>query len=447
MIAFAVAVSDPETYARGAVPGLRRVIEEGAPVAELTADGGSLHACYDEALEHFAGLDDLEALVFLHQDAELLDHDFCDRVRAELADPEVAVCGAVGARDVTSLAWWDGEVVGRVTETRGEVTGAQAPADADAVDGLLMVLSPWAVRELRFTHEGAAGFDGYDVDLCFQARAAGRRVRVMDTAVHHHCREDRVVDEGWHAADGAFRERWGTTPPPTTPGRPRAAGAHTVDDVVAGYYDNVRPEMLERIPLSARTFLDIGCGSGGLGAAVAARQGARTIGIEVVPEIAAIARTRLDEVIEDDLDEIVALPVERGALDAVVLGDVLEHLNDPARVLKLVREHLSPQGVVIISIPNIGHWSVVGPLLGHDRFTYEQAGLLDKSHVHFFTRHEALVMLDEVGLVPTEIGASVLPLAAGCEPLVDAAVALGADRVQAEQRLSVYQYLITARRR
>ena len=215
MIAFAIAVADPTTYASAAVPGLRRAAEPDSPIAELTADRGSLHACYDEALEHFAALDDLEALVLLHQDTELLDHDFCARVRAELADPEVAVCGVVGARGVHRLDWWAGELVGRVAETRGVVAGLPAPDDADAVDGLLLVLSPWAVRRLRFAHPGADGFDGYDVDLCFQARAAGRRVRVMDTAVHHHCRADRTCDEAWHRAAGRFRERWGDAEPLT----------------------------------------------------------------------------------------------------------------------------------------------------------------------------------------------------------------------------------------
>lgn len=208
MIAFASCIASPEVFAARALPGLRRVAEPDLQFAELSTTTSILEA-YNEALEHFAAVDELEALVLLHEDAELLDSEFCVLVRNALRDPEVAVIGAVGARAVTSLAWWRGEVAGRVVETRGVIDMGFADPVVDAVDGLLLVLSPWAVRNLRFDAQTFTGFHAYDVDLCFAARAAGRKVVVANLPVVHHTKGGYGDETAWAAADAAFRAKWG----------------------------------------------------------------------------------------------------------------------------------------------------------------------------------------------------------------------------------------------
>ena len=207
MIAFATCVGTPETLAACAAPGLRRAMEPDSVFAELTTDR-SIHEAYNEALSHFAAVDALEALVLLHEDTELLDADFCARVRSVLRDPSVALAGAVGASDVTSLRWWEGRVAGCAAETRGVVTGSPAPCDVDCVDGLLMVLSPWAIANLRCDTERFTGFHAYDADLCFTARAAGRRVVVAELNVFHHTKGGYGDEAAFAAADAAFREKW-----------------------------------------------------------------------------------------------------------------------------------------------------------------------------------------------------------------------------------------------
>jgi hypothetical protein len=207
VIGFASCIASRDVFLRRALPGLREAAEADSPIAELSTSD-SIFVAYNEALDHFAGMDDLEALVLLHEDAELLQADFCTRVRSALADPAVAIVGAVGARDVRSLAWWDGELAGAVTETRGRVDHGFARTDVDAVDGLLLVLSPWAVRRLRFDAAGFTGFHGYDVDLCFQARAAGRAVRVADLPVLHHTKGGLGDADAWRRADATFRAKW-----------------------------------------------------------------------------------------------------------------------------------------------------------------------------------------------------------------------------------------------
>jgi 2-polyprenyl-3-methyl-5-hydroxy-6-metoxy-1,4-benzoquinol methylase len=214
------------------------------------------------------------------------------------------------------------------------------------------------------------------------------------------------------------------------------------------YYEWPRPELRERVPFDAKLVLDVGCGRGALGSALKEeRPGIRVYGIEYVPDAAEIAASRLDDVIVADLDAVDALPDRWEPFDAIVCGDVLEHLRDPAHALQLLRDALAPDGVLVASIPNIKHWSVVYPLLVKDRFTYQDAGLLDRTHVHFFTLEEIDAMSTACGLEVASLGTVSQPMPPGLGPLLDAAVALGADRPETEARLGAYQYLLVSRAR
>ena|ERR1035438_450297 len=211
------------------------------------------------------------------------------------------------------------------------------------------------------------------------------------------------------------------------------------------YYEWSRPELRALVPAGARLVLDVGCGRGALGAALKAdRPELRVHGIEYVAEVAAVAAERLDDVIAADLDALERMPAHWQPFDAVICGDVLEHLRDPARALTVLRDGLAPDGVLIASIPNIKHWSVVHPLLVLDRFTYEDCGLLDRTHVHFFTLEEIDAMFSACGLAVQSIAAVVQPMPPALAPLLEAAVALGAERAETEARLSAYQYVLVA---
>lgn len=218
MIAFATAIGTREVFERHARPGVAACSEPGSPLAEIECD--SLFTGYNEALDHFATVEDLEALVLLHEDVELCDPGICDVLRARFAsDPAIAVIGAIGARGVRSLCWWEGEMRGRVLETRGLIDHGGGCHDVDSVDGLLLALSPWAVRSLRFDAERFHGFHGYDVDFCLQARAAGRRVVTEDLALVHHTRGGIGDGEDFWRADALLREKWAAR------GRPMASDA------------------------------------------------------------------------------------------------------------------------------------------------------------------------------------------------------------------------------
>ena len=214
MIVFASCVADEEKFLRCAAPGLGLAMEDDSAFVRL-AHPTSLFAAYNGVLDAVAGREDVEAVVFLHEDTEIRDPAFVAKLRAVLRDPAVAVAGVVGARGVTSLAWWEGTCFGRVDESRGLIDHGGGTHDVDAVDGLLLALSPWAVRHLRFDTERFIGFHGYDLDLCFQARAEGRRVVVMDTDVCHHTKGGYGDVAAYQAADAAWRAKWAA--PSATP--------------------------------------------------------------------------------------------------------------------------------------------------------------------------------------------------------------------------------------
>jgi SAM-dependent methyltransferase len=150
-------------------------------------------------------------------------------------------------------------------------------------------------------------------------------------------------------------------------------------------------------------------------------------------------------VIEADLDQLEELPFERRSFDAMVFGDVLEHLHDPHRLLRALRPWLADGGALVCSIPNVGHWSVVLPLLTQDRWPYADAGLLDRTHVHFFTLAEADLMLRECGFAIESAATTTLPQPppAAVEHLTRFLTALGSDE-SAGRRLTAYQYLLVA---
>ena len=140
--------------------------------------------------------------------------------------------------------------------------------------------------------------------------------------------------------------------------------------------------------------LDLGC-SGGLLSQRARALGHRVLGVDVkeLPE----EREPLDGFIQANLDH--GLPrevVEEGPFDIVMAGDLLEHVREPGLVLGDAHRILAPGGVLILSVPNFGHWYVRGrAVLGI--FDYDRRGLLDQTHVHFFTRRSLERELRQAG--------------------------------------------------
>lgn len=150
------------------------------------------------------------------------------------------------------------------------------------------------------------------------------------------------------------------------------------------YYLHARPEIVELIPITAQRILDVGCGAGGLSATLKARQTAEIHGVEIVEQAAAHARHHLDHVWNCGIEA--ALPeLPDGYYDCIVIADVLEHLLDPLFVLTELKKKLTSNGTLIASIPNIQNWGTLSELL-QGKWDYRSEGILDRTHLRFFTR-------------------------------------------------------------
>ena len=217
MIAFGSCVGSEDRFARYALPGITRAVG-GDPVVLVRRQEDSIFPAYNSILDEAEGLAGLEALILLHEDTEIHDPRLEARIQRLFEDDSIGLAGAIGASNVSSLAWWEGERHGRVSwngpgperAVRIDDFGAET-ADVDCVDGLLLVLSPWVVRHLRFDDQTFRGFHGYDVDFCFTVRRAGKRVVVSDFPLHHHDRVHLGFSDrhGFSQADIRWRAKWG----------------------------------------------------------------------------------------------------------------------------------------------------------------------------------------------------------------------------------------------
>jgi Glycosyltransferase like family len=219
VITFGTAITDGDVYRDCAEPGIRVAAESDSEVIALEPAGPvsrNLNLLVDRA----AGRDDLEALVLVSEEVEIADPGFCATIRQQLRDPNVAVIGCLGASGVRSIAWWEGSASrARVVHCYPEHGGGEiaafawtrprpAPAEVDVVDGRLIVLSPWAVRNLRFDETLSLNY-GYDVDFCLRARAAGRKVMTADVRVTYHGPLELVREpELWIEAHIGMAARW-----------------------------------------------------------------------------------------------------------------------------------------------------------------------------------------------------------------------------------------------
>lgn len=164
------------------------------------------------------------------------------------------------------------------------------------------------------------------------------------------------------------------------------------------YFSHARREIWPLLPRHASRALEVGCGAGHT-LSLLKKQGLCdwACGIEISPAAAGQAAQRLDKVVQGNI-EVMDLPVEAGSIDLLLCLDVLEHLIDPWDALKRLSTLLSKSGVLIASIPNVRHFGVLLPLMIRGRWDYLDSGILDRSHLRFFTRDTAIELIKSSGL-------------------------------------------------
>lgn len=202
MIAYGCCVGSWEKFQRNVVPRTenRRVIASSGHLGIVAAYNMILEAVQDEH--------DLEALVLLHDDLELLDPDAEAKLTAPLADPTVGLVGVAGGGG-DSIYWWNHSPVGHQRTDVRLIDFGTREGDVTLIEGSVMVLSPWVVRNLRFDPR-FTWFHGYD-EIGMQVKFHGKRAVVVDVATHHHNSEGYTSEysaERCREAAELYREKW-----------------------------------------------------------------------------------------------------------------------------------------------------------------------------------------------------------------------------------------------
>lgn len=162
------------------------------------------------------------------------------------------------------------------------------------------------------------------------------------------------------------------------------------------YCKRHRHEMEDFLPQSIKTILDIGCGSGAFGEALKEKIGTEVWGVEINNKAAEEATKRLDKVLIGDICDLY-FQLPDGYFDCIVFNDVIEHLTNPYKVLVQIKSKLNSNGVVLCSIPNVRYYENLFNLLIRKQWKYEEQGILDKTHLRFFTERSIKNMFDMLG--------------------------------------------------
>jgi 2-polyprenyl-3-methyl-5-hydroxy-6-metoxy-1,4-benzoquinol methylase len=210
----------------------------------------------------------------------------------------------------------------------------------------------------------------------------------------------------------------------------------------AGYVPlNERPHgghaKLLRLVGEGKRVLDIGCSSGYL-ARPLVQSGCTVVGIEQDPVAAEQAREVCTEVLVGDAEEM-ELPFEPASFDVLLCGDLVEHLRDPQRFLTRIRPFLRPDGRLVLTTPNVANWANrLGLLVG--RWRYTDRGILDRTHLHLFTRATLVETLERAGYRVVELDYTVPVPGIGTAGVEGAAHAVGRLRPS----LFAYQFVVSA---
>ncbi|MCI3986671.1 class I SAM-dependent methyltransferase [Bacillus vallismortis] len=214
------------------------------------------------------------------------------------------------------------------------------------------------------------------------------------------------------------------------------------------YYKGINRKLFDLVGPHAKNILEVGCAEGLFGAAVKEKTNCSYYGIESYPPAAEKAAHHIDEVIMGDI-ETLKLPFQKNTFDHIIFGDVLEHLKDPWAVLGNLKPYVKETGSILASIPHIGHISIFESLLS-GKWTYTQAGLLDKTHLRFFTLQEMKKMFHETGYNISQI--EPIPFTTDyyekmISKLAYVRACMGIHYTDFEEEVRAYQYVIKAEKR
>lgn len=164
------------------------------------------------------------------------------------------------------------------------------------------------------------------------------------------------------------------------------------------YFTNVRRDILHLLPEYMDRVFEVGCGAGDTLAYLKAESRCRwASGLELFPEAAKAAKYKIDQILVGNI-ETMELPFDESSLDTILCLDVLEHLVNPWALVARIHRLLKPEGCLICSLPNVRHFRVIAPLLFLGRWDYQEQGIMDRTHLRFFTKATAQDLIGSSGL-------------------------------------------------
>lgn len=215
-------------------------------------------------------------------------------------------------------------------------------------------------------------------------------------------------------------------------------------------YDNINYELLNLVPPTAKNVLELGCANGKLGEIFkSVNPGTVWTGVDYSPKALSDAAKRIDNIALVDLNHPDPNHLPGSNYDAVVMGDVLEHLSDPLIAMKFIHQVSSDDAQAFCCMPIMTNIGIIERMLLGD-LSYDQYGLLDTTHVRFMSIASTIKLFLDSGWLPTIVGTRFVGLGDGVEKaefsnaLIDAATLLGIPRSTSERNLFSYQIWLQA---
>lgn len=294
--------------------------------------------------------------------------------------------------------------------------------------GFCMLIKKSVVNKIGLLDERFTPGNFEDDDYSYRIRQAGYKLLLCkDSFIHHYGsasfgKDSEDYDMLLMTNKKKFKDKWGFDPI---------------------YSSGVRYDILGLIDdktTSAIRVLEIGCDCGGTLLQIKNRyKNAELYGIELNEKAANIAKVVAN--IKSENIENEKLSYEEKYFDYIILGDVLEHLYNPCKVLKNMKKYLKDDGKILASIPNVMHYSVIRELL-NGRWSYKDSGILDRTHVRFFTLYEINDMFHKVGYELEEITANGILKTENDDKFIDSLVNISSE--QLKDQFNAYQYIIKA---
>jgi len=290
----------------------------------------------------------------------------------------------------------------------------------------LEVISKIGVFDERFT---PGNYE--DDDYSYRILLSGYKLLLCkDTYVHHFGHGSFIDDQQFYLNllkenEKKFEEKWGFN---------------------SLYSSPIRYEMVNLIDKDKNSninVLDIGCACGGTLLKIKDNfRNANLYGVEINKNAASIAKNfaQVDAVNIEELD----LNHYEKMFDYIIFADVLEHLSNPWKVLISIKKYLKDDGYILASIPNVMHHSVIRDLIDGN-FTYKDSGLLDRTHLRFFTLNEIIKLFKDSGFTKLEFTTTNAELSGADEIFIDNLCKISNEKLKPQ--FSTYQYLIKARKK